>query len=412
MKISLIKPLQPTNQLSAIAIAILLLTACSNDTTATTDAGNTTQTGRRSNVANSTATALPTRVVQAESSVAVDGGLTLSSPLVTVAFESSGKVIAINVTPGQSVKKGDVLAEINGTLLRDALQKTQESLVLKQAQIDSSLAPSSKSSLDSSKAALASAYAAYNQAKQGTSAANIEQSLIAWNQAKNSLYSAQLNRDQNCGFNASTPQNERINNGSTKCKVAELGVKNAELNEKAAQQKYLSAQIPPTKNDLAKSWANVLQAQASLVSAQGAVSDAQKKVYTLQLSDAKLAVERAERDLAQTKLIAPCNCAVQMIDLTLGAGAGNGVTLLDTAQLQFHTSNLTEQDVVKLNTGQGVTIRLKAFDKTFSGKVNSVLPISSGTQGSIALFTAIIDLDKPDAALLPGMTGQAEILLK
>ncbi len=397
--------------LAGVMSIALLLAACQDNTTGTNAATGTTGQSRPNAAANATAAPLPTRVVTAETSITVDGGLTLASPLVTVGFEGSGKVTAIYVVLGQTVKKGDVLAEIDGTTLTDVLQKARESLVLKQAQVDSSLAPSSPSSVASAQAALASAYATYNVAKQGNTAATIDQALIAWNQAKNSLYSSQLNRDQSCGFTASTPQNERINNGSAKCKTAELGVKNAEISAQAAEQKYLDEQKSPTQNDLAKSWANVLQAQASLASAQGKVSDAQKKVYELQLADTQLNVARAERDLAQAKLLSPCACTVQSIDLTLGTGAGNGVTLLDTTQLQFHTSNLSEQDMVKLSAGQPVSIRLKAFDKVFAGKVNAVLPISSGTQGTLALYTAIIDLDQPNTPLLPGMTGQAEIHL-
>ena len=395
---------------AGVMSAALLLTACQNDITGNgTTATNTPGQNQRTAVVN--ATPLPTRVVAAETSIAVDGGLALASPLVTMGFESTGKVTAIHVAPGQSVQPGDVLAEIDGSTLQDALQQAQEGLVLKQAQIDSSLAPSSPSGVTSARAGLASAYAAYNIAKQGTGAADIEQALISWNQAKNSLYSAQLNRDQSCGFTAGTPQNERINNGSAKCKTAELSVKNADMNVLAAEQKYVLLQKPPTKDDLAKAWANVLQAQASLTSAQGNVSDQQKKVYELQLADAKLGVARAERERAKATLRSPCACTVQSVALTLGAGTGNGISLLDTSQLQFQTSNLSEQDVVKLNTGQVAVIRLKAFDTAISGKVSAVLPISSGLQGTVALYTAIIDLDKTDVMLFPGMTGQAEIRL-
>ena len=98
--------------------------------------------------------------------------------------------------------------------------------------------------------------------------------------------------------------------------------------------------------------------------------------------------------------------------MTAGAPASGGITLLNPSQLKFQTSNLNERDVVKLQAGQIVSLRLKAFDQTFSGIVESILPISSGTTSDVALYTAIIKLDSTDAALLPGMTGQADILLK
>jgi hypothetical protein len=41
--------------------------------------------------------------------------------------------------------------------------------------------------------------------------------------------------------------------------------------------------------------------------------------------------------------------------------------------------------------------------------VRAILPQSSGTQGSNALFTVIVELDPAGEALLPGMLGEAEI---
>ena len=68
--------------------------------------------------------------------------------------------------------------------------------------------------------------------------------------------------------------------------------------------------------------------------------------------------------------------------------------------------------MVNLQDGQAATIRLKAFDKVFTGKVGSVLPVSSGAVSGVALYTAIVKLDPTDVELLPGMTGQAEIAIQ
>ena len=104
---------------------------------------------------------------------------------------------------------------------------------------------------------------------------------------------------------------------------------------------------------------------------------------------------------------------MQAVTLAAGASAGQaGVTLLDPAQLQFRTTNLNESDVINIKAGQTVSIRLKAFDQPASGVVSAILPLSSGTQGTAALYTVVIALDKADPALLPGMTGQADIKLK
>jgi HlyD family secretion protein len=339
-------------------------------------------------------------VVAASTTLTVDGVLALGGPLITMSFSGNGKVAAVTVSPGQAVKKGAVLAELDTTSLSNALQQAQEQLVLRQAQINSSLAPSAKTELDTARASLASAYAAYALAKKGPDANTVEQALRSWNQAKNSLYSSQLNRDATCATDKE----------SGKCKQAELGVKSSEINERSAYQKYLDSQAPTTQDKLTQSWSGVLQAQASLAKLQNNVSDEDKRVYDLQLASAQKAVARAQRNLTKAKLISPCNCKVQVVTMSAGGGGGN-ITLLDVAQVQFHTTNLNERDVVNLQHGQAVTLRLKAFGQTFAGKVGHVLPLSSGSLSGVALYTVIVTLDATDAELLPGMTGQAEITL-
>jgi multidrug resistance efflux pump len=344
-------------------------------------------------------TALPTRAVAASATVAVDGQLELATPLITVSPESSGQVTAVRVLPGQSVKKGDVLAELDSADLETAVQKARETLALKQAQIANSLAPATQAEIDNAQAALSSAYAAYNELKAGASASDVETALRNWNKAKNSLYSSQLSRDETCARQSNT------------CEQAQLSVKSAELNERAAYQQTLDAQQPAGQDELTKAWSSVMQAKSSLANLQEGASDEQKKVYDLQLRQAEISLARAERDLARASLVSPCDCVVQ--DVTLAAGASGGsVTLLDTSQVKFYTTNLNERDVVKLQAGQAATIRLKAFTQTFTGTVSAFLPLSSGTLGSVALYTAVIDLDPAGAALLPGMTGQAEITLQ
>jgi multidrug efflux pump subunit AcrA (membrane-fusion protein) len=415
-----------------VAGAVMLLTACQNEATpaAQSQPDNAAATGGGARAARATAraaaagtpgaisanpAALPTRAVTAKTTIAVDGELALATPLISAAFESSGQVTAVHVSPGQAVKQGDVLAELDGATLNAALQKAQEALALQQAQIEKSLAPATQTDIDSAKAALSSAYAAYNELKQGPTEHEVEQALRSYNEAKNSLYSTQLGRDRAClrPEGSWDAEAEQLAKQDPECKQADLGVEAAEINLQTSYHQYLDAQKPATQKELSQAWSNVVQAQTNLDTLQNGVIDAQKQVYTVQLEQANVSVERAQRNLAQARLIAPCDCVVQEVKLSVGASSdGGSITLLDNSQVKFSTTNLTEQDVIKLKAGQTATIRLKAFDQTFNGKLSAILPVSSGTQGTLALFTALIDLDPTEAGLRPGMTGQAEINLE
>ena len=416
-----------TNKLKWVGLALagLLLVACQNQ--ATTNQGQTgvaTVDMSRGTAAPAALpampTAMPTRAVVANLTLAVDGELALASPIVTAAFASSGRVKTVNVKAGQTVTQGEVLATLDDTDLQTALREAQQALALQQANIAKSEAPATQTDIASAEAALNSAYAAYAVQKGGPDAHTVQQALISWDEAKNGLYSAQLSRDQTCGIVPGSTTEEQVKQamGNPECKRADLSVQSAELSEETAHQKYMVAQEPATQDELTQSWAAVVQAQANLDTLKGGVSAEQKRVYEIELKQAQVAVERAQRNLGQAELISPCDGVVQEVGLSEGGmSTGGSIMLLDTKQLRFETTNLTEEDAVKLKAGQAASIRLKAYGQVFTGTVSTVMPLATGSLGDLALYTALIklspaDLTMPGVMLLPGMTGQAEISLQ
>ena len=394
-----------------MAGTLAMLVACNTKATSTVSPG---QFGNAASGTRVAPTALPTRVVTATTTVAADGELALFGPVMSAAFETTGKVAVVNVVPGQTVKKGELLAELDSTTLSNTLQQAEQALALQQLQIANSISSTKQTDVDVARANLASAYAAYNELKAGPSTHTVEQALRTWNEAKNSLYSAQLKRDEACGIKPGQTGEEdvKIAKTNTDCKAPDLDVQGAETQVATAYQAYLDAQKPATSDDLTKSWSSVASAQSSLASLLKGATAEQMQVYQVQLSQTQVTVDRAKRDLEKVKLYSPCDCVVQAVNLNVGTDAGSGVDLMDMSQLRFHTASLNEQNVVKLKAGQKVDIRLKAFDKTFTGKVSYIIPLSTSTSDSLALFTAIIELDATDAGLLPGMTGQATIYLQ
>ena len=349
-----------------MAGALVLLSACNNQPASTGPNASGTQPANGAGGTRVAPTALPTRVVSAVTTVAADGELELFGPVMSAAFETTGKVSEVYVTPGQTVKKGELLAELDATTLSNTLQQAQQSLVLQQLQVANSISSTKQTDIDVARANLASAYAAYNELKAGPTTHTIEQALRSYNEAKNSLYSTQLQRDQVCGIKPGQTSDEdvKIAKTDTDCKAADLSVQGSEAQVASAYQAYLDAQKPAKSDDLTKSWSSVAAAQLSLQNLLKGVSAEQMRVYQVQISQTQVTVDRAQRDLAKTKLYSPCDCVVQAVNLNVGADAGSGVSLMDMSQLRFHTASLNEQNVVKLKEGQKVDIRLKAFDKT------------------------------------------------
>jgi multidrug resistance efflux pump len=354
---------------------------------------------------------LPTRAITPRTTIAAEGALALATPPLQLSFDVRARVVRVNVTPGQAVKTGDVLAELDASQLEDALQQASDQFALAEAQAGQSLAPALQTDLDSAKAALSSALARYTELKNGPSPGEIEQALRNWNQSKNSLYSAQIARDVECDWSGK-PDSQKITIDDPDCKNAQYTVSSAELNEDVARMRYEDTQQPPGRDELAQAWADVSSAQANLARLEAGASPEQRRVSDVQLEQSRMAMRRAERNLAKSRLISPCDCTVQQVDIVPGAVSAPGttaVTLLRLDNIRFRTSNLSERDIVEVRAGATASVHLRAYDRMFAGRVRAILPQSSGTQGSNALFTVIVELDPAGEVLLPGMLGEAEI---
>ncbi|BCX04698.1 MAG: hypothetical protein KatS3mg053_2636 [Candidatus Roseilinea sp.] len=355
---------------------------------------------------------LPTRAVVPRTTIVAEGALALATPPLQLSFDVSARVIAVNVAPGQRVKAGEVLAEVDDSQLKTALQQAQEQLALAEAQARQSQAPASRSDLDNARAALNAALARYEELKRGPSATEIEQALRNWNQTRNQLYAAQIARDVECGWSAAQPESEKITTNDPDCKYAQHNVASAEQNERAAYLRYLNAQQPPTQARLAQAHADVVAARANLAKLEAGVTEAQQRVLALQLEQSRVAVARAERNLSKARLVSPCDCAVQSVSIAPGAIAAPGttaITLLQLDAIRLRTTNLTERDIADVQVGAPALVRLRAVRAPLAGRVRAILPQSSGVLGADALFTVIVELDPTNEILLPGMTGQVEI---
>jgi hypothetical protein len=96
----------------------------------------------------------------------------------------------------------------------------------------------------------------------------------------------------------------------------------------------------------------------------------------------------------------------------LVGGGSPIVTLIDTTNIEFHTTNLSERDLAQIEPGQSVEITFKAYpDQPVQGVVSRIAP-QAGPEplGDAATFPVIISLNETDLELLIGMTGRIEIL--
>ncbi len=380
-----------------------------------------------------TATPPPAEVVVSGTTVLADGRLVSVSPPLTLSFTTNGRLLEIHVQAGDKVSEGDLIATLDDKALQEGITNAELSVT----QAENSLAQA-QLSLDNllnwepDELAIAAA-----QANVALAEANLEAAEVQDATAGNSLTSAQvqLNQAERALADAQEAYNTawdpardwelndpfRSDFLKAEREGTELAVQRAEESLSVARANYNLTAAGINRN-------NGLGAEASLISAQQALEQARTgpkasdiTAAELQVAQAELSLQQAEMNLAQVQqtladaqLLAPWSGTVLSVDVAQGALVGNGspiITLIDTTNIEFHTSNLSERDLAQIASGQPVQITFKAFpNDPASGAVSRIAPLASDVLlGDAATFTVVIELNETDLDLLIGMTGRVEI---
>jgi HlyD family secretion protein len=379
-----------------LATAALMLSACAIVPEVTPTPAPRTAT------ATPAATAPPPTPRASNSVVTAEGVVQTASPAVVLSADVGSKVIEVNVEPGQRVRRGEVLGQLDDTSLRDALVDAQLQLRALEAQIAQQQTPATEADLASARAALSAAQLNLQVAQRGATPAELEQARLAWESARAAYLAAQVKRDVECGT--------ALGKDYPACQLQEISYGNAYESERNALERYEFLKLPPTPDKIAQARQSVVQAQARLAELEAGTQVEQQGVFEAQLKQARTTVKRAEDNLINATVLSPCDCIVQEVSVNVGiVPRGAAFTLIDLEPLQFRTTNLGERDLGSIQAGDAASVRLKAFDQRFDATVVSIVPQSSGEQGAAALFTVILDLDAGGQTVLPGMTGQVEI---
>ncbi len=317
---------------------------------------------------------------------------------VAAAFESStlevsARVAKVNVKVGDTVKKGDVLMEVDTTNLNLALKTAQSNLASAQVSYDQTkndlnfALRTAQASFDSAKTALAAAQAnnAQNPNNLIVAKANLDTTEIALKKAQADYNTVAWRGDVGMTTQAATLQTATISYQSALAsyKIAAAKINDSDL--KAAQATYTNAQVA------------LEQAQKNL----------ETKLATAQatLDNAKLNVEQAQRALDNAKLVAPYDGVVSAVNYGIGDNAnGTAVTIVDLSTLQVKVT-VAEVDIAKINIGQTATMTLDALTgKTYNAQVIAISPVGSVTSG-VVNYAVTLEITNADGSIKPGMTA-------
>ena len=382
---------------------------------------------------NTTPTPRPTRPVQNNTTIVADGVIKSAQPVLPLSFATSGQIITLQVQPGDTVQAGDTIAILDDTALRESIANAQlqvdqaeNSMAQIQLELDNLLAwEPDELAIAQAEANLTAAQTQLDNAETQDAVAgnSVTQARVSVEQAERGLAEAQEAYDT-----AFDPGREWELNSPFYADRLEAEREGATRNLQFAQE-----QLEVSRANLALAAAGVnndtaVSAQSSVASAQLSLEQAQQGPKPEEIAAAELRVQQAElslqqsqltlaqteNDLSQLSLISPANGTVLSVDVSVGTTVGAGspvVTLLNTAELEFHTTNLSERDLAQLSPGQTAIITLKTYpNELLQGTVLRIGLQAEGMVGDSAVFPVMIGLSPTDFDVRPGMTGRVEIV--
>lgn len=126
------------------------------------------------------------------------------------------------------------------------------------------------------------------------------------------------------------------------------------------------------------------------------------------IAHAQALLDSAKAVLAsQSALTAPFDGTIVSVDISLAETVvpGQAVIILgDLSSYQVETTDLSERDVTKIESGQAAKVFFEALNEEFSGKVVDIDRIGT-TLGGDVVFTVTIALDHQPEGLLWGMSS-------
>ena len=425
---------------------------------------------QRMRAAQSAATVTPveTAVVERGDLVASVSATGSVEPQTTLAltFKNPGRLAEVKVKAGDTVKAGDVLAQLETGELDLGVAQARATLASAKANLAKAQAGATDPDRAAAEAAVRSAKAALAQLKVGPTQADVAQAQagvraaqanldklrsgprdqdvetarLNIEQAKNNLWGTQAQRDGVCGrAGQKDPISRQIPVPQSDCDKAQAAVQAGEQAVQIAQQNFDKLQAGPTQTELAAAQAEVDRAQAQLAKvregttaerlaqAQAEVDRAQAQLDKLnagptneEIAALQAAIDQAQAGLDQAELrrrdaalTAPADGTVAAVNGKAGelvAQTTPVVTLVDLSHLQASLT-IDETEISRVKLGQPARVTLDAHPgQDLDAKVAEIAPTATVQQG-VVTYRVKVGLPATDLTLKPGMTTNVEIIL-
>lgn len=317
-------------------------------------------------------------------------GTILPENEVAVLPKAVGEIKAIYVKKGDKVKQGDILAQLDDTAERNAMEQQQKSLEQAQASLKSAQNGKvrAENSYKQAQASLKSAEASLQQAKE-----NLKNLDFQIQNARNSWEQAKRNLDRmKALYEAGLISLQDYENAQNAERSAKIALDQAELSKKTTENEGIRMQEVAVE----QAQINVELAQTSMKDAEIAVEQAQ-----IQVDQAQLAVDAAKDRLDDKVIKATIAGEITEINGEVGEMASNAnpfatIVAKDSVKLSV---KITANQLSSFKVGDVLDVKVAGLEGTFKGNVVYVSSVSSG----FGLFTVDINIDNKEQKIRPGM---------
>ncbi|MDR1118255.1 MAG: HlyD family efflux transporter periplasmic adaptor subunit, partial [Bifidobacteriaceae bacterium] len=309
-----------------------------------------------------------------------------------VTFDVAGEVEAVAVTPGQSVKKGAVLATIAADDADEAVAQAQ-------------------AAYDKANRAVTQANYSATSAGQSRQAASLE---VEAAEDKVEAAKEALDRARAAAAAADAP----APNPSPEPSQSPSPTQGTETATTVADAE---AQLASAQASLSQARSQYTQAASQVTQAEGQSQDAQAD-----LASALQVLEDAKANAQNLSVTAPFDALVTEVNLAVGDQVGSasaagqttptgssdqsgGIALASMAVLEV-TGSFDEADAAYLGAEQAASVAFPALDgESAEGKVTFVSPVGTAN-GSLVTYQATVRLDSYPEGLRLGQTATIEVV--
>jgi HlyD family secretion protein len=351
---------------------------------------------------------------------------TVENNTVSISSEVTGTVVEIKAREGSIINRGDVLATIENTTLRNQHNQALINVQIAEKNIEvlknnmNNLGVQNQDMIQQAYSAYMSAEAEYQRVMEGASEDEIKQAEEAVNQAKTNYDYVQtnLNRSKELFKQQAISQSHY----DEALKAYNMG--EAQYNAALARLNAIKSQ--PTETTARAAENKMLQAKASyeLAMSNGTTQlsqlEGQLKIAEVQLKQSENILAQTERELEKLTISAPINGIVNNLFVKEGELVAMGkltaeIYTLDNVEIKAYVS---EANIGLIKVGQDVNLYVDSHEsEVFKGKVTRINNRAEFTPKNIqtkeervnTVFEIKIEVLDSDGVVKPGMPVDVNI---